>query len=66
MHDLSGFMRVFDTPVDGYGPFFVLAHDDAGVRATYKAPPAGQFSWSDAAGHICDIMILTLSHGSFL
>jgi hypothetical protein len=24
-------MRVFETPVDTYGRFFVLAHDDAGV-----------------------------------
>jgi hypothetical protein len=24
-------MRVYETPVDMYGRFFVLAHDDAGV-----------------------------------
>ena len=27
------FMRVFETPVDTYGRFFVLAHDDAGIGA---------------------------------
>jgi hypothetical protein len=26
-------MRVFDTPVDTYGRFSVLAHDDAGIGA---------------------------------
>jgi hypothetical protein len=30
-------MRVFDTPVDTYGRFSVLAHDDAGVGAAYEA-----------------------------
>jgi hypothetical protein len=33
MHALSGFMRVFETPVDVYGRISVLAHDDAGVGA---------------------------------
>jgi hypothetical protein len=27
------FMRAFETPVDTYGRFSVLAHDDAGVGA---------------------------------
>jgi hypothetical protein len=29
--ELSMFMRAFETPVDTYGRFSVLAHDDAGV-----------------------------------
>jgi hypothetical protein len=32
VHTLSAFMRVFETPVDTYGRFFVLAHDDARIR----------------------------------
>jgi hypothetical protein len=31
------FMRVFETPVDTYGRFFVLAHDDPGVGAADEA-----------------------------
>jgi hypothetical protein len=33
MRALSGFMRVFETPVDVYGRISVLAHDDAGIGA---------------------------------
>jgi hypothetical protein len=33
MHDLSGFMRASETPVDAYGRFFVLPHDDPCVGA---------------------------------
>ena len=35
------FMRVFETPVDTYGRFFVLAHDDAGIGATDEVAAVG-------------------------
>jgi hypothetical protein len=44
MHALSGFMRVFETPVDVYGRISVLAHDDAGVGTAYERPAT--FTWA--------------------
>jgi len=32
-------MRVSETPVDMYGRFFVLAHDDAGIGAADEVMP---------------------------
>jgi hypothetical protein len=33
MQGFPTFVRVFETPVDACGRFYVLAHDDAGVGA---------------------------------
>jgi hypothetical protein len=43
VHTLSTFMRVYETPVDMYGRFFVLAHDDTGVGAADEVAPILNF-----------------------
>jgi len=48
MHALSGFMRVFETPVDVYGRISVLTHDDAGIGAADEVAavrPTGFADW---------------------
>jgi hypothetical protein len=46
VHTSSMFMRVFETPVDTYGRFFVLAHDDAGVGAAKEGATVNRISYS--------------------
>jgi hypothetical protein len=43
---IAGLMRVFETPVDTYGRFFVLTHDDAGIGAADEGATVNRISYS--------------------
>jgi hypothetical protein len=53
------FMRVFETPVDTYGRFFVLAHDDACIGAADEVAAVQPSAFADWFHDVSPLNLIT-------